>query len=274
MSKRGRDRKIYTILLIICIVGFWLFENFYTPQKYSSKSDDRSITEFPAFSIPSSSSGVVIDHDHYSLSYNEEYEQAEWVIYTLKREHLTNDDRERPDFIEDPYVRTKSADWRNYRGSGYDRGHLCPAGDRRFSELAYKETFYTSNISPQDRDFNAGIWNELEMQVRNWSKKYGDLYVVVGGVLEPGLETIGEEDVAVPRWYYKIVSRGTSQDLKSIAFLLPHQPSEETLEHFVVSIDQIEDMTGIDFFQKLPDTFENEMEGRVLPKDWWFTATR
>ena len=125
--------------------------------------------------MPSSTTGAIVVHDHYMLSYDEPYEQAEWVAYLLKKSHLTYDDRKRPYFIEDPKVRTKSADWRNYKGSGYDRGHLCPAGDRRFSGYAYNETFYTSNISPQNREFNAGIWNKLENKIRQWVKKEGTL---------------------------------------------------------------------------------------------------
>lgn len=97
------------------------------------------------------------------------------MAYTLKKQHLTYDDRKRPYLIEDPMVITKSADWRNYKGSGYDRGHLCPPGDHRFSEQAYNETFYTSNISPQDRDFNAGVWNRLEMQVGRRAKGHNEL---------------------------------------------------------------------------------------------------
>lgn len=274
MSKRGRDRKIYTILLIVCIVGFWLFENFYSPATYSSKADDHYKSVVPSFFIPSSTTGVVIDHDHYTLSYNEVYEQAEWVIYNLKRDHLTSDDRQRPDFIEDPYVPTRSADWRNYRGSGYDRGHLCPAGDRRFSELAYNETFYTSNISPQNSDFNAGIWNDLEMQVRIWTKKHGELFIATGGVLEFGLSTIGEEDVAVPRWYYKIVSRGTKENFKAIAFLIPNKPSGESLERYMVPVDRVEEMTDVDFMKELPDRIEDQIEGQVKKSDWQLTAIR
>ena len=274
MHKRLTNRQIYTILLIICIVGFWLFENFYTPGSYSSSSDDHLKTELAEELIPSSSSGLIIHHDHYSLSYREDFEQAEWVVYRLKRSHLTNDQRERPDFIEDPKVKSKSADWRNYRGSGYDRGHFCPAGDRRFSELAYKETFYTSNISPQLADFNAGIWNDLEKQVRIWAKKYDNLTVITGGVLKPGLRTISQEDVAVPKWYYKIVSRGTDEDLKVIAFLIPHQTLFNSYDSYVVSVDKIEEATGLDFFKGMSDKVTSLAESRVHLADWPLTAIR
>ena len=135
------NRITYSILILLCIVGFWLFDNFYTPDTYSAPKGEGSKIELNQVFLPSSTTGAIINHSYFSLSYNETFEQAEWVAYELSKEHLTYDDRERPYFIEDPKVKTKSADWRNYRGSGYDRGHLCPAGDRRFSEYAYNETF-------------------------------------------------------------------------------------------------------------------------------------
>ncbi len=204
------------------------------------------------------------------LSYNEPYEQAEWVFYKLQKDHLTYDDRERPHFIEDPKVKTKSADWRNYRGSGYDRGHLCPAGDRRFSEYAYNETFYTSNIVPQDRDFNAGIWNRLEQQVRSWCKKYGELTIITGGILEEGLEEIGQEDVDVPKAFYKIVVRENNHASKIVAFIIPHRESTLPLNAFLVPIDEIERRTGIDFFEKKPSTWQETFETEVKSKGWKF----
>lgn len=270
MNQSKRNRTIYTVLLLLCIIGFWLFENFYTPGSYSSPSGNEPVTDLPSYLIPSSTTGEIVIHDHFMLSYSEPYEQAEWVAYLLKKSHLTYDDRKRPYFIEDPKVRTKSADWRNYKGSGYDRGHLCPAGDRRFSEYAYNETFYTSNISPQDRDFNAGVWNRLEIKVRQWAKKYGDLYVITGGVLEEGLEEIGEEDVDVPRYYYKIIAKGDQKNLKVIAFLIPNYESQEPLHHFVVPIDKVEKVTGLDFFQMLPDDEEAILESQSSLAGWKF----
>ncbi len=274
MRKTDRNRLIYTVLLIICIVGFWLFENFYTPGSYSSSEDDHLRTQIPEYVIPATTDGEIVHHDHFTLSYKEAFEQAEWVSYVLRKEHLTYDDRERPDFIEDPYVSSKSADWRNYRGSGYDRGHLCPAGDRRFSDRAYSETFYTSNISPQERDFNAGIWNDLEQQVRLWAKKHDELYVITAGILEPGLYTIGDEDVAVPKRFYKIVARGNSDDLRVLGFLLPHDADTGSLKDYLVSIDLIEQVSGIDFFKGLPDEMEEEIEREVRSSGWRFTTIR
>tara|TARA_R110001583_G_scaffold86561_2_gene226099 strand:+ start:1008 stop:1820 length:813 start_codon:yes stop_codon:yes gene_type:complete len=270
MNYTGKNKTLYTILIAVCIVGFWLFDNFYTPDTYSTSDDDGQETEIPAYLLPNSSTGDITVHDHFMLSYNEPFEQAEWVAYMLKKSHLTYDDRKRPYFIEDPKVRTKSADWRNYKGSGYDRGHLCPAGDRRFSKYAYDETFYTSNISPQDRDFNAGIWNRLEMQVRRWAKRYGEVFVVTGGVLEEGLEEIGEEDVDVPKYYYKIIAKGSKDHLEVLAFLMPNRESSEALQMFLVPVDKVEKVTGLDFFENLPDKVEAQLERRSSVAGWKF----
>lgn len=265
-----KRRTTYSLLIGICIIGFWVFENFYSPDFYSEPNGNGHITDIPLSFIPSSTTGDIVEHQYYILSYNEPFEQAEWVAYLLKKEHLTGNRRRRPFFIEDLKVTTKSADWRNYKGSGYDRGHLCPAGDRRFSEQAYNETFYTSNISPQDRDFNAGIWNRLENQVRNWAKRYDELFIVTGGVLEPGLKEIGNEDVDVPRYYYKIIARGNPQDPKILAFLFLGKESTKALRQFIVSVDDIEKRTGIDFFKDLPIQVQARLESSVEVGNWEF----
>jgi len=270
MKKSVKNQTIYSVLLLVCVVGFWVFENFYTPDTYTSPTGQNIQTEIPSFVFPSSTTGAIVHHDYYSFSYNEPYEQAEWVAYALEKKHLTYDDRKRPYFIEDPKVKSKSADWRNYKGSGYDRGHLCPAGDRRFSEYAYNETFYTSNISPQDREFNAGVWNQLEMKIRQWVKKGDTHFVITGGVLEQGLDDIGEEDVDVPRYFYKVVAKGEAKNLKAIGFLMQNRPSNKPIEQFVVTIDEIEKRTGIDFFKELPDKVEEKLEREVRITDWKF----
>jgi endonuclease G len=167
-------------------------------------------------------------------------------------------------------VQTASADWRNYRNSGYDKGHLCPAGDMKFSKQAYDDTFYTSNISPQKPDFNAGVWNRLEQKVRYWADKYDGLFVVTGGVLEPNLNTIGKEEVSVPNAFYKVLLRNTDGMFRAIAFLVPHENSEQPLYSFVVSIDELEKRTGIDFFHQLPDDVEKKIEESKDYKEWSF----
>jgi endonuclease G, mitochondrial len=220
--------------------------------------------------LPTSTTHTIIKHQFYSLSYSEKYEQAEWVAYELKKSDLSQTNFERPYFTDDPEVDSGSASWKNYKHSGYDKGHLCPAGDRKFSKAAFEETFYTSNISPQKNSFNAGIWNKLEQKTRYWAGKYDGVFVVTGGILTKNLKTIGTEEVAVPDYFYKILLDNSRGEYKVIAFLLPHQDSEKTLNKFVVSIDKIEGLTGIDFFPKLPDVIENKLEKASDYKGWSF----
>ncbi len=268
MRKSKKNKIIYSLLLVVVVFLFWAIEHFLLPSL--SKTGNEARANLPAWVLPNADASAVVTHNYYTLEYSEIHEQARWVAYPLTRSHLTSDDRRRPYFEEDPGVKTFSADWRNYRKSGYDRGHLCPAGDRRFSEAAYNETFYTSNISPMKSDFNAGVWNRLEIQVRNWARKYDSLYVITGGVLRQGLPTIGYEGVTVPPMFYKIVVRQKGEDLEAIAFLIPHGETSQPLETFRVSIDHLEEETGIDFFESLPDSLESRLEEGVKDTYWPF----
>jgi endonuclease G len=247
--------------------------NQYSLERNQSHSDDGNSysEEVSLFSfLPSSTTNQIVKHEFYTLSYDEKYEQAEWVAYELKASYLKNGNFKRPFFIEDPKVKTGSADWRNYKNSGYDKGHLCPAGDMKFAFNAYNDTFFTSNISPQLHDFNGGVWNRLEQKVRYWAIKYDGIYVVTGGVLESSLKTIGKEKVSVPAYFYKVLLDNSDGQFKMIAFLVPNAESNAPLYNFVVSVDRIEKLTGIDFFPQLEDRTENQLEKSSDYKSWSF----
>lgn len=221
-----------------------------------------------SFYLPSSTTSQIVKHDYFTLSYNENAEQAEWVAYELKKSYIKNNDFKRPYFIEDPKVITKSADWRNYKNSGFDKGHLCPAADMEFDIKAYNDTFYTSNISPQNHDFNAGIWNRLEQKIRFWAIKNDGLIIITGGVLKGSSKSIGTEKVIVPDYFYKILLSPSKGNYKMLAFLVPNKKSSKPIFDYVVSVDQLEMMTGIDFFPKLEDKTENDLERSVNLNSW------
>jgi len=253
-------------------IGFYFFEEHLENNKEYTydESIENNNSKFSFFYLPTSTTGAVISHKYYSLSYSEKHEQAEWVAYHLKKEHLSSNDFKRPYFEVDKRVRTASADWRNYKKSGYDRGHLCPAGDRRFAYNAFEETFLTSNISPQNHEFNSGVWNRLEQKVRYWAKRYDGVYVVTGGVLVRNLKSIGYEAVSIPKYFYKVILKDDPNNPEIIAFLMPHQDSNASLKEFVVSTDKIEQLTGIDFFPSLEDNIEQKIEASKTIKGWKF----
>ncbi|GAB3903363.1 hypothetical protein GCM10028803_31680 [Larkinella knui] len=204
----------------------------------------------------------IIRHDGYTLRYREDYEQADWVSYPLLEDEILGDaERKNEQFQPDPLVETGSALSSDYSRSGYDRGHLAPAGDFKFSKQMMKQTFYMSNISPQVPDFNRGIWKRLEEQVRVWALRDKGLYVVTGPVLRPGLPTIGRKNqIAVPEYYYKVLLYCNNPDIRMIAFLLKNEESDGSLKQFVVTVDEVEKRTGIDFFPKIPDKMEQQLE--------------
>lgn len=253
------------------IIIIFLFASLTTSVLTTSNAKEQKKNKSQSFDfLPTSTTNQIVKHDYYSLSYNEKYEQAEWVAYELKKSYVRSSNFDRPYFIEDPKVKTRSADWRNYKKSGYDKGHLCPAGDMEFEINAYNDTFFTSNISPQIHDFNGGIWNRLEQKVRYWATKYDGVYVITAGVLQPNLKTIGQEKVLVPNYFYKILLENSDGQYKMIAFLVPNEKSDKPLYSFVVSVDSIEKITGIDFFPKLENKTENRLEKSSDYKAWSF----
>lgn len=266
--------KIFTDITICClmITVFFTSCNVKNTEFESNENTSDSLTQYKkAFDfLPTSTTNQIIVHDNYTLSYVEKYEQAEWVAYELSANEISNANFARPFFIEDNQVKTGSADWRNYKRSGYDKGHLCPAGDRKFSKSAFEETFLTSNISPQKHDFNDGIWNRLEQKVRYWAKKYNDVYVITGGVLENGLATIGKENVAIPNYFYKVILDAENGKYRMIGFLVPAVDSNKPLYEFVVPVDEIERRTGIDFCPQLVDVTETRLEKSSDYKSWSF----
>lgn len=267
--KRKQILSIIAIIILIAVLG---------SEELLDAKRDNSIIENARepksttnqYFLPTSTTNQIIHHKNYSLSYNEKHEQAEWVAYELKASHLSNTDYKRPYFEIDKAVKTKAAHWRNYKKSGFDKGHLCPAGDRRFTKNAHDETFLTSNISPQEHKFNAGIWNRLEQKVRYWAKKNNGVFVITGGILENNLKTIGEESVSVPNKFYKIILNNTDGKIKMLAFLMPHRESKQPLYKFVVSVNKIEVLTGIDFFKELDDNLEEKLESSSSYKNWSF----
>ena len=268
MSKK----TIYSILIAIILIAGYSY-NLYSEKKVEKenvKQGEKTKTDTNEYFLPTSTTGQVIHHEGYSLSYSEDHEQAEWVAYELKRTHLSNSNFKRPYFEIDLAVKTGAAHWRNYKKSGYDRGHLCPAGDRKYSQFAHDETFLTSNISPQKHDFNSGVWNRLEQKTRYWARKYDGVFVVSGGILEGQMKTIGTEKVAVPNKFYKVLLDNNSGTTKVLAFILPHKNSNRPLYEFVVSVDEVEQLTGIDFFHELDDAIESKIEASASYKSWSF----
>ena len=211
---------------------------------------------------------VIVRHFAYTLCYNETYEQASWVAYELTANEIIKRYDRTNDFIVDNAVKSNTADNQDYKKSGYDRGHLAPAGDMSWSATAMKESFYYSNMSPQDPSFNRGIWKKLEEQVRSWAGEIGEIYVVTGPVLKGNMNSIGHNDVAVPNFYYKVILDNNENNPKAIGFIMRNEGSKASLSTYAVSIDSVESFTGLDFFPSLSDKIEQRVEHSFCISCW------
>jgi len=214
--------------------------------------------------------GELVRHSKFILSYIEKYEQSEWVHYKLSPNDLEAVVRRTNNFKIDPKVSTSTANNLDYKYSGYDRGHLVPAGDMVGSVASMNESFYYSNISPQNTSFNRGGWKKLETLVRNWAKS-SPLIITTGSVLKDDLKEIGASKVKVPNYYYKIIYNPINQ--KAIAFFMPNKSILYSLESYVVNINYVESKTGIDFLSELDDNIEEKIESSKDLDNWDFSNT-
>lgn len=233
--------------------------------------------------LPQLQSGEeVVEHAAMMLVYNEKHEQASWVAHMILPDVIGGTVGRSNDFRPDPLVKTASATERDYfikdslangqvkyTGFGYDRGHLAPSADFRWSELALSESFYYSNMSPQLAEFNRDSWAKLEDMLRAYvQQKKVPLYVVTAPLLRDGLPTIekGEHHVSIPVYYYKMALDPVNK--QAIAFIMPNKKCDYPTEHYAVSIDSVEHLTGRDFFPALPDSVENRLEAMSSAKAW------
>ncbi len=220
--------------------------------------------EEPAYS----KSDIYINHENYSLVYNKENNQAQWVAYQLLKEELTPNFKRTNKFEEDAQVYCGTAANKDYYHSGYDKGHLAPAADMVWDKKAMEESFYFSNISPQLPGFNRGIWKRLETKVRKWANKFGEIYVVSGPVVTKEHSTIGENKVAVPAYFYKAVLVFNDSIKQSIGFIFPHKKCSGDLMDYAVSVDSIENFISADLFEALPNRIERKIEASFDNNNW------
>lgn len=301
MSKRRKSRKQQFYILLIPIILLIIFsillivDTYKTPQKKTytftqvNERDENLIQFSDGLEIPlcaannHSSDHEIRCFENYTICYRESYEQAEWSAYCLSAYQLVKNAERTNDFRVDSMISTGSADLADYRKSGFDRGHLTPAADMSYDEKAMSDTFFMSNMTPQNPQFNRGIWKDLEAQVRIWVKEFGRAYVVSGPILNKAADeysSIGNNKVAIPEYFYKVIlvpvykdaaDKASPDDANSVAaigFVIPNQDCKDTFWNYSESIDKIEKLTNLDFYSLLPDSLENKIEAQYNLGEW------
>ncbi|MFY0604975.1 MAG: DNA/RNA non-specific endonuclease [Flavobacteriaceae bacterium] len=252
------------IAVAIAIIYFLVDPNQEKPKITTNVSDEIITVEKRDFRLPDSITTQIIKRPFFTLSYNELHEQADWVAYTLYPNNEDSTVVRKNRFKSDPLVVSESASLKDYKGSGYDRGHLAPSKALSFSQEANDASFFMSNMSPQELNFNRGIWKKIEAAVYKWSQKSDSLYVVTGPVLNTVIDTIGENKVSVPSAYYKTVLRFKDARMSGIGFLIENKKSSQPIESFFSSIDSIEKVTGFNFYALLDTIKQSRLEANKL----------
>jgi len=277
--KKLSSRKAPTLIITVGILitsGFFLISaqrntakqhNLQSSNLQSNNPSNQSSWAMPAI-LPTE---IVTQHSAYSLVYNHKHMQAKWVAYNLTYGNTIGGAERSSKFSIDPSISPRTAVTSDYTKTGYDRGHLAPAGDMKFSAQAMSESFYMGNVSPQLPGFNRGIWKKLEEQFRSWAPSSHPVFVVTGPVLiDPINSHIGQTcSISVPWRFYKIML-DTASPMRAIAFVMPNNSSTQPLSFFAMSIDEAERITGIDFFPKLNDIQEAKIEKTLLLQQWRF----
>ena len=214
----------------------------------------------------------IVNREGFAIGYSEKYEQPLWVTYRLTKEEVLSRKSSRlNDFFEDSEIKTGSATIQDYIGSGYDRGHLAPAGDMHWSDKTMLESFAMSNMSPQDPSFNRGVWSRLERAVRRFAYSEGSVFVVTGPVFvnDEGAVTIGANHVRVPEFFYKVVYDETPPH-KMIGFIVPNKGSKRHIKTYALTVAEVEEATGLNFFSNLPVGEQKRLKSKVDLNEWSF----
>lgn len=214
----------------------------------------------------------IICYEGMNISFNPDLHIPNWVAWELTAEESLGDEPRAKNFACDESVDGCAKPW-DYSYSGYDRGHMAPAGDMKWSRNAMQQSFYMTNICPQVGALNSGAWKRLEEKCRTWAQCDSAITIVAGPILTDNLtETIGESHVAVPKRFFKVIVSPYSKPPKGIAFIMNNGRVEGGLQNTATTIDNVEFITGHDFFQTLPDSFENEIESQCR-FHYWSTLT-
>ncbi len=275
--KRGLAVVIIAVALLSCCSTRYADNR--SPQKHSSQAARSAQIEEPVlYELPSFvQSEKIIHYSSFTVSYNSSTLNPDWAAYELTKEEADGNvtSRNGRSFVQDPHFRGRQPNYYDYNNTGWDKGHLAPAADMKWSVEAMDECFYFTNCCPQNRDFNGGIWNSLEKNVRSWARKYGRAYVITGPVFTNNqYGTLGTDKVAIPDAFFKACVVPKGEGYSAIGFLMNNDYLGGSLNAYACTVDELESIIGLDLFCGLNDQIENEIEAVVKWGDWGFAKPK
>lgn len=273
MDKNKILKYAAVFLLIIGIAYFW---NKLAPGDIENDIKATSSEDAPVINIsdldkvnyakdlPSS----MKEYEGFTVNFNPKNKTPNYVAWILQGNETEGKVSRSNKFWTDTEL-NGCPDTRDYSRSGYDRGHMCPAGEQKWSEEAMHNSFVMANICPQKHDLNTGAWKTLEDKERLWAKRDSAIVIVAGPIYETSdMETIGKNKVRVPSAFFKVLLAPYAKPMRAIGFVYPNMKCGGNMASYAVNVDNVEAMTGFDFFSALPDSLENDIESTYSFKDW------
>lgn len=285
--KSNKSKFLFAAVLGSVVCAIYIMAGSFRSDSIVCAADSLSVVHFPAtlqptntpipasadYEIPLCTAGQQeqrIAHIGYQVSYNSDWHLPNWVAYQLTAEEVAGEEARSNKFLPDPLVDGDPVLTSDYTHSGFDRGHMAPAADMKWSPQAMRESFYMTNICPQNHSNNAGDWKDLEELVRDLAATYGNIYLACGPVVSDTSNTIGTiRRIVVPESFYKVLLRQKADgSWTSIGFVMPNAAGNRPLMTYMLPVDSVENLVGIDFFPLLPDSIENAVESDYTISDW------
>ena len=227
----------------------------------SNRLSQAESARLEAVKIPASRPNEQVEYTGFTIHFNKDWHMPNCVAYELTGEETRGKLPRVNNFEEDTAVEGSARPW-DYTRSGYDRGHMAPAGDLKWNQDAMIASFMMTNVCPQKKSLNEGGWNTLEETLREWARRDSALIIVAGPVIGSAPEYIGKgrHQIPVPEKFFKVVLSPYTTPARAIGFVFENKSSNKSLKHYAVSVDDVEALSGIDFFASLPDDMEEQLE--------------
>ena len=256
------------LAVVLFYVGRYVATDVYSAEM--ARRDSVEIAKLTEVKVHAGVDNMKVVYRGFTVYFNSRFHITNCVIYELTGKETEGEFPRYKNFLTDEQVAGCANPW-DYTHSGYTRGHMAPAADMKWDREAMKESFYMTNICPQKAALNSGGWNKLEDKVRDWARRDSAIIVATGPVLSPGMKTIGESRVTVPEQFYKVVLAPYATPLRAIAFIYPNGASKGAIKKYAVTVDEVEQLTGIDFFSALDDNEETDVEAHFNLLQWELT---
>lgn len=259
---------LFIVCLCVAVIGMIGRSGIDTPVQSGGELGSAEDAGLLDVATPDYMRSQIKGYTGFALSFNADNHTPNWVAWELLGSETDGPQSRGNLFWKDDEI-IGCPDVSDYKKSGFDRGHMCPAADQKWSEKAMTDCFSFANMAPQDHALNAGAWQTLEKKERHWARRDSAILIVAGPVYEDADSCrIGGIGVRVPSAFFKVIVAPYIDWPRGIAFVYPNMASPGNMENYVVTIDDVERITGLDFFHNLPDDIEEKVESVSSFRDW------